>query len=401
MATASNSTLTWLDSSEQERRATLELVSALNEPGTLDELGIGRIRDTISDILFPGTSTVQTRARYFLFLPWIMQKIEQGSAGTAYQSARDMQLRLCRALDESHGANAGVIGRESGAALQRWPLAIYWSGLGRWGIRRYPGSLSSYFANLRQPAPRPSLNGASEDSEDDAPGNWAALPLPPDGFPEGVSFALTIEESKFIEDRINLSSPHSYLAHILRIGVVADSDFPWIHPAADTASQSVRAWLQDARLFSLVHQGGTLLYNLILAELVEDNEGVNRYSLRIVDWSREMTAAEDDLANWDRPSMWKRLRDANRKLPIATMAFVERWCNIAHSSHASLSDNREARVLVRERERALKGARARLTYAEARDRRRGYPFSGRLTFRWGQTQQITSDILTALETNNA
>ena len=52
---------------------------ALNEPGTLDELGIGPIRDTIADTLFPGTSTIQTRARYFLFIPWILQKAEEGS----------------------------------------------------------------------------------------------------------------------------------------------------------------------------------------------------------------------------------------------------------------------------------------------------------------------------------
>ena len=66
MTDVSTSTFSWLDSSEHERRAVLELVSALNEPGTLDELGIGSIRDTIADTLFPGTSTIQTRARYFL-----------------------------------------------------------------------------------------------------------------------------------------------------------------------------------------------------------------------------------------------------------------------------------------------------------------------------------------------
>ena len=60
MTSVFNSTLSWLDSTERERRAVLELVSALNEPGTLDELGIGSIRDTIADALFPGTSTIQT-----------------------------------------------------------------------------------------------------------------------------------------------------------------------------------------------------------------------------------------------------------------------------------------------------------------------------------------------------
>ena len=33
----------------RERKAVLGFVSVLNEPGALDEMGIGRIRDTIAD----------------------------------------------------------------------------------------------------------------------------------------------------------------------------------------------------------------------------------------------------------------------------------------------------------------------------------------------------------------
>ena len=131
MSEDSNSSLSWLDSSEHERRTVLDLVSALNEPGTLDELGIGTIRDTFSDELFPGTSTIQTRARYFLFVPWIMQMVEASSTKSRANHARWLQLQLCNALVKSHGADPGVIGREAGAALQRWPVDIYWLGVAR------------------------------------------------------------------------------------------------------------------------------------------------------------------------------------------------------------------------------------------------------------------------------
>ena len=142
-----NSTLTWLDSSEQERRAVMELVSALNEPGTLDELGIGSVRDTIAEALFPGISTIQTRARYFLFIPWILQTVEARSNGSSEQLTRRLELQLCEALDKSHGAGAGVIGREARAALRRWPSSIYWVGLERWGIRRETG-IHSFLSGL-------------------------------------------------------------------------------------------------------------------------------------------------------------------------------------------------------------------------------------------------------------
>ena len=113
MTSAYNSTLSWLDSSEHERRAVLELVSALNEPGILDELGIGSIRDTIADALFPGMSTIQTRARYFLFIPWILRMVEDRPGAQPEQRATQLQRQLCDALDVAHGSNAGVIGREA------------------------------------------------------------------------------------------------------------------------------------------------------------------------------------------------------------------------------------------------------------------------------------------------
>jgi len=55
--------LTWLDYSEQERRQAMEVIDLFREEETRDELGLGTIRDAFADLLFPGTSTIQTRAR--------------------------------------------------------------------------------------------------------------------------------------------------------------------------------------------------------------------------------------------------------------------------------------------------------------------------------------------------
>jgi hypothetical protein len=70
------SSFTWLDSSEQQRRQMLDVIHLFREKETRDELGIGAIRDAFADLLFPGTSTIQTRARYFLFIPWIYTTLE-------------------------------------------------------------------------------------------------------------------------------------------------------------------------------------------------------------------------------------------------------------------------------------------------------------------------------------
>ncbi len=409
MTSVAKSTLTWLDTSEHERRSVMELVSALNEPGTLDELGIGTIRDTIAETLFPGTSTIQTRARYFLFIPWILQMVEAGSPQRAEGEARRLQLQLLNALDSVHGTNEGVIGRQAGAALQRWPLSIYWLGLASWGIRRHLGSIPSYFASLGRPpswhligrALQEPVEGNRDEAVDGIRGNWASIPPPPDGFPEVASFALRPEGADFLRERVALAHPESYLAHILATsnsGETSPADLPWDHPAARTAPASVREWLRDARLFSLVHRGGVLLYNLMLAEALDDEENVDRYSACLTGWSESLSTAGPDLINWVRGSMWNRLWRANPRLRSNTREFVDRWYEFAVApGGVFIAQEPAARSLIRNRESVLKGARARLTYPEARDRRRGYPTSARLEFRWTQVKRITSDIMRALE----
>ena len=84
------SALAWLDFSEHERRKALDVIDMFRERESRDELGIGTVRDALSDVLFPGISTIQTRARYFLFVPWIYQALERkrGAAADAERLAR-------------------------------------------------------------------------------------------------------------------------------------------------------------------------------------------------------------------------------------------------------------------------------------------------------------------------
>src|SRR5258708_35931342 len=106
------STFAWLDFSEHQRRQMLDLLDLFKEQNTRDELGIGVIRDAIADLLFPGTGTVQTRARYFLFIPWIYLALEQRQvpSSKAANEARKVEVQLIEALARSHrGQGEGVI----------------------------------------------------------------------------------------------------------------------------------------------------------------------------------------------------------------------------------------------------------------------------------------------------
>src|SRR3954452_19075813 len=132
------STFTWLDYSEAERRKMLDVIALFREKDTRDELGVGSVRDAFADTFFPGTSTIQTRARYFLFVPWMYRELEwkRTPSRVAADKARALQGRLRDALIKG-GEEIGVIGFRAGLHVQRLPASVYWFGLRRWGILRF------------------------------------------------------------------------------------------------------------------------------------------------------------------------------------------------------------------------------------------------------------------------
>ena len=123
------SALTWLDYSERDRRRALEVIDLFRETGTVDELGLASVRDSFSDLFFPGTSTIQTRACYFLLVPWTFQRIERlrVSSNKAEARARQAELNLNHRM-QAQGDSRGVFGSQAGMALKRLPSEVYWGG---------------------------------------------------------------------------------------------------------------------------------------------------------------------------------------------------------------------------------------------------------------------------------
>lgn len=63
------SALGWYAVDARQRQRMMEAVDQFRDRTTIDNLGLGTIRDAFSDTLFPGTSTLHTRLRYVLFIP--------------------------------------------------------------------------------------------------------------------------------------------------------------------------------------------------------------------------------------------------------------------------------------------------------------------------------------------
>jgi hypothetical protein len=396
----------WLAHDDGERRRMMEVINLFREKGTLDELGIGTIRDTFADHFFPGTSTIQTRARYFLFIPWMYQQIEEERVPSprAGRRARELHTLLVASLKKGGvGANAGLIGIDAGDALQRLPSAIYWYGLGRWGIRLFPGSTDRYHASLDAHYREERAAKTSDGGEliNPARRNWLpSIPPRPQGFLDTTTFDLTATEADFLIERVRRSAPDSLLAACLTPQVTrkASAKAPW-DLGTDALPKRLRDDIEHARLFSLVMEGAALLYNRLLAEASAahfapaDTARVDRYGAVLGRWAADMAADSEALAAWNQEDLWGRLTELDPGIPFKAREFSRQWIERACLSSATVMDDPAACELIRYRERQTKGGLARLHNDRALERWSGASSLGRLTYRWDQAKGIVSDIL--------
>lgn len=402
------STFGWLDHSEAQRRQMLEIVDLFRNKGTLDELGFGSIRDAFSDHFFPGTSTLYTRARYFLFVPWIYLRIERDRvpSGLLEARARSDQAALARALVRGGEGDAqGVIGIQAGEALQRTPSVIYWTGLKRFRLWRFSGSLSQYFATLRRAGAR-AVAVRSDDGELVDRGvvrGWHAdLPKEPQNLLETTKLALTRDEAEYLRERITAETSGSLLAFCLDGSRrIARIDYPWLHPDLAALPRQLRTDLAHSETFGVLSYGAGLLYNLMLAEKAAEAgmpvaDGlVDKRRTEIAAWASE-TPSQSDIRGWRLSELWSILDGKGHQISYPTRQFVEGIVGIIQEDPQAFADHPVARQMIQQRELSLKGGLARLTHRRALERFTGEAGLYRQNYRWPNVRRILIDIHTGL-----
>lgn len=386
------SSISWLDFSDAERRRALQIVELLAQQETRDELGLGAIRDAFAEALFPGTSTVQRRARYFLLIPWTFREIERrnwGSLGALERSRRE-ELRLIESLLKG-GEMDGVIGGRARKNLRQVPSMIYWQGLARWGIRRMSGTREQWArAVARSDGP-----AVDDDGQAVIPGaSWwhSGLPEPPDSWPDERSLELHPTEAQYLRERIRDRCAGTMLATLVeRRQAWREVRFAWQLDVPELLPGQ-RQILEHARYFSETMHGASLLYNHALAIANDDQARIDEYHA-----SLELWATEQSLSNQRGLSihlLWETLAEAGSRHSSYTRAFVQEWFRIATDPEQAIGD-RAARELIANRERQVKGRLARLSYDAARETWRGAAGAGQLDFRWASTQRQVLDIVGA------
>lgn len=304
----------WIDFSEKDRRKALDVIHLLQEQGAMDELGIGSVRDAFANVFFPGTSTIQTRAKYFFIVPYA---IKDCCENTKYHNVPEIRKaiddieRTCAMKMKDEKDHDGVIGVDS--LPQKWvvrkPSSIYWNGIRTLGIffnrhmsidecikeslvRRSAGNFSNW-----------TEDGEENEQDDRSAGHEALHPLwnlPPSynkKWIDSLSVKLSEDEADFLRKDILERLPGTLYKYVLeneidlRDYITVDTSFRALFEAIkDDISEDMRQLMVLAIKFDTLVYLCRVLFNRCLSD---DNN----------------TRANDEWAAWYTPDHLHEIQD--------------------------------------------------------------------------------------------
>lgn len=211
-------------------------MNLLQEQGAVDEIGIGMIRDAFANFFFPGTSTVQTTAKYFLIVPYVLKEATEGRYGSDLnrilsridEEEKDCGIRLMKNCP----GEEGIIGRR--VLPRNWvarkPSNIYWNGIRTYGICTQNLTIPELLrASLMLQAQKHSAvlgNKGDDDSDSERDDSDAGrdiatqlFAVPDDYYSDwrsDLSIHLTGSEAAFLRKMIEANTSHSLLYFLLK-----------------------------------------------------------------------------------------------------------------------------------------------------------------------------------------
>lgn len=390
--------LGWIDFSKSERNKVLSVLDLLTESGTLDELGVSPIRDGYANLFFPGTSTIQTRAKYFLIVPYALKDLEYSSETNPNRMLRELdsiERWCCQTLLEDGSDTDGLIGSrtlQQNRWVKRTPASIYWAGLRNYGVFKGGNlSLTEYVravcAMKRQKATLTKLGNRNDNNEDrDADDKDAGdlfrmqfwnIPTYSQDWKNDLSLNLTAEEGAFLRKQIIKSHPDSFLAFILenRMTEVFNCEsFRDLRSLMPSVPGKIREDYALACSFSEFLYVLRTIYNVVVSE--GKNENAER------EWQR-LSECLAELSSVDLESIFTRLE-------IHSNVFL---CRFLRKEQELMRDGdlEGMKTEIKRRERELKQSRAKTMHPGEFDPSAW--FGGKhLDYRFGNVKIILKDI---------
>ena len=409
------SELGWIDFSDTDKQKVMKVIEMLQPDGTVDELGVGIIRNALSDAMFPGITTIMTRAKYFFIVPRILQtyisKPPRNITVREYLRQEENEIMQTLSVQNSYMDNIGVIGisvakqnqflpQRQWEELIRKPSTIYWNGIRTYKI--YIGDLS--LANLLDALESKSIHGstlgyqaAEGETSDDRDAEIAekfifSLPDYDKNWKSELTIDLAPEEADFLKHKIIDLYPEILLSKVLKSkDAIKDflksksfqdmCDMPFVKLLPDKN----QAIIYTSRDFWQIMFGAHIRYNCILHSRHGFEEFKNRCDKLWNEWIDTMK-----VFNWDtfnRELMWQ-IAKQHGVVKIFTENFINQWMDKIKNQDFNTV---ELDTMIEKQESKNKTSRSklRLQNDEKYDKWIGIR---NMDFRFGNVQTIIGDI---------
>lgn len=421
------SQVAWLSFDAEQQRRTELMMLALADQGTIDELGMGLVRDLVARVLHPNLTVQHSRARYLVFLPRIYRSLTERTTEQLIREGRKREVELIRDLVAHYSSvggvdDFGIVGRRKGEDAKLLASNNYWGLLQALGIET-EGSVTGFCRNRAQAmadAHRKSLLHSDEEPEQHGEAILVELPADEGG---PISFDLTRDEAEWVRQRFieadGLGSRKSteerslvsWLLDPARDYWIEDLARPWQHPKRDAFPEATsRAMWVGHDVDRLVH-GARILYNWLCAEGMTHgdrrNELMEKYSKGMAHWRDDVhrgglpdpnRMAEIDQWMHARLDQLNTSQRTRQRWQLA-YRFLRSWHRVV-DRHDDLLASSEAQRVVRTREAQLKPGRARLMDPALLTDWDGDTGYGHLDFNWAVARRMLTDVHRGLGTKS-
>jgi hypothetical protein len=388
--------LGWVDFSEEEKNNVATILDTLTEKKSVDEIGIGTIRDGFSEKLFPGFSSQQTRAKYLVLIPYLFLQAEKRkfSGGTGVEDwIHNQEDRLIGTLMNSSDKpeEERIIGSKkykSHKPLVVKPSYIYWNALRAMSILRFPeysfGKVCSEIYKRSDKHHTITLKTEDEetgsDDQDALFGDRAIFTtlLPDENYDviKDAKIDLTIDERNYLRESIlhGRRTKNSMSAYMLEHHEIIDNCAKFedikTEDMPDDLPNNLKETVFMAQEFLGFIYGAHLLYNIIFSNGT-DAELIQRFT----NWKKE---------DYHQIDLQKIINISQCHKDAAL--FICRFDKYIHDN-----DIEAAKILIRKREKSIKVGHSKLDKPDAYTGDLVHDY--KLDYRYNTARSILKEIL--------
>jgi hypothetical protein len=400
----------WIDFSRSHRDKVGAALDLLTPEGMVDELGLGSLRDSMANQLFPGISTIQTRAKYFFLIPYILFEFQslinrgqaRGKSASQYLEQREYEI-MWQLADKYRGIrNSGVIGatKYKPQKIVRRPSAIYWNGINLYKLLDSGGlsaevllrkatkgefeSLLSQIGNTDEP---------NDDSDAEHENIFRLKVFPPENWNVNVNLDLSHEEAEFLYDNIVSIAKGKLISILLtdkKVWDLCNSSSAFMEFAETSHGYLAphnKAEILLGHDFSELMYGAHIAYNCILQQKAF---GKAIYETTWQEWVQNLPQNMLSYEGFDLDKLLSYSLNTRK----STVAFVKNWMKLAYHNSNDISFRN---ALIEEQEFNVKRSKARLKYNKFDDVREekwmGFSY---LEYRFRNVRTIINDIKNGL-----